>query len=68
MTYFTASIDDEGRLKMWPDYYGHDRQIALALTGKAFADPIAVAAKPKRKKVKKAVKKKSWAESFLQSN
>ncbi len=68
MTYFTASIDDEGRLKMWPDYYGHDRQIALALTGKAFSDPLAVAAKPKPKKVKKAVKKKSWAENFLQSN
>ena len=68
MTYFTASIDDEGRLKMWPDYYGHDRQIALALTGKAFTDPSAVAAKPKPKKVKKAVKKKTWAESFLQSN
>ena len=68
MTYFTASIDDEGRLKMWPDYYGHDRQIALALTGKAFADPSAVATRPKPKKVKKAVKKKSWAESFLQSN
>ena len=70
MTYFTASIDDEGRLKMHPDYYGHDRRISLALTGKAFANPAATASsKRKPRKVKKKAKKKEgWANNIFQSN
>lgn len=70
MTYFTASTDDDGRLRMHPDYYGHDRRIALALTGKAISEPtVARAAKPKPRKVKTAVKKnKNWSDNIFQSN
>ena len=34
MTYFTALVDDDGRLQTFPDVYGHERRIALALEGK----------------------------------
>jgi L,D-transpeptidase YcbB len=34
VTYFTALIDDDGRLHTFPDVYGHERRITLALEGK----------------------------------
>jgi murein L,D-transpeptidase YcbB/YkuD len=34
MTYFTALIDDDGKLHTFPDVYGHEQRIALALAGK----------------------------------
>jgi murein L,D-transpeptidase YcbB/YkuD len=34
MTYFTALVDDDGRLHTFPDVYGHERRITLALEGK----------------------------------
>jgi murein L,D-transpeptidase YcbB/YkuD len=34
MTYFTAFVDDDGRLHTFPDVYGHEQRIALALAGK----------------------------------
>lgn len=37
ITYFTAVVDETGKLKTLPDYYGHDRRLALALTGTAEA-------------------------------
>ena len=69
MTYFTATFDEDDRFKLHPDYYGHGRRISLALTGKAFADPVAAGSgrkAPKRKRV--ATKKKNWTDSILQSN
>lgn len=33
ITYFTVMVDDEGKLTTWPDYYGHDRRLAAALSG-----------------------------------
>jgi murein L,D-transpeptidase YcbB/YkuD len=33
-TYFTASIDDDGKLHTFPDVYGHERRIVQALEGK----------------------------------
>jgi L,D-transpeptidase YcbB len=33
MTYFTAFVDDEGKLHTFPDVYGHEQRIALALAG-----------------------------------
>jgi L,D-transpeptidase YcbB len=33
MTYFTAFVDDEGKLRTFPDVYGHEQRIALALAG-----------------------------------
>jgi L,D-transpeptidase YcbB len=34
MTYFTALVDEEGKLRTFPDVYGHEQRIALALAGK----------------------------------
>ncbi|MGO9806499.1 MAG: L,D-transpeptidase family protein [Rhodomicrobium sp.] len=34
MTYFTAMVDDDGELHTFPDVYGHERRITLALEGK----------------------------------
>src|SRR5262249_8360012 len=34
MTYFTALVDEEGRLHTFPDVYGHEQRISLALAGK----------------------------------
>jgi hypothetical protein len=34
MTYFTAMVDDDGKLHTFPDVYGHERRITLALEGK----------------------------------
>ena len=34
MTYFTALVDDDGKLHTFPDVYGHERRISLALEGK----------------------------------
>ena len=34
MTYFTALVDDDGKLHTFPDVYGHERRITLALEGK----------------------------------
>ncbi len=34
MTYFTAMVGDDGELHTFPDAYGHERRITLALEGK----------------------------------
>ncbi len=34
MTYFTAIVGDDGELHTFPDAYGHERRITLALEGK----------------------------------
>jgi len=34
MTYFTALVDEDGKLHTFPDVYGHERRITLALEGK----------------------------------
>ncbi len=35
MTYFTAWVDDDGRLRTFGDVYGHENRIALGVAGKA---------------------------------
>ncbi len=35
VTYFTALVDDDGRLRTFADIYGHDNRLAAALTGRA---------------------------------
>ena len=35
ITYFTAVVDDDGKLKLFPDIYGHEARIALGMEGKA---------------------------------
>ncbi|HZV21663.1 MAG TPA: L,D-transpeptidase family protein [Hyphomicrobiales bacterium] len=34
LTYFTALVDDDGKLNTFPDVYGHERRIILALEGR----------------------------------
>ncbi|MFM9938488.1 MAG: murein L,D-transpeptidase [Hyphomicrobiaceae bacterium] len=35
VTYFTASVEDDGKARYFPDVYGHENRINLALEGKA---------------------------------
>ena len=35
MTYFTAWVDDDGKLRTFGDVYGHENRIALGVAGKA---------------------------------
>jgi L,D-transpeptidase YcbB len=54
VTYFTALVQDDGSIKTFPDYYGHDTRITAALDGKpvqliAAADPAAKATRVVRK-------------------
>jgi L,D-transpeptidase YcbB len=54
VTYFTAMAQDDGSIKAFPDYYGHDSRIAAALDGKplqliAASDPAAKATRVVRK-------------------
>ena len=41
ITYFTARVDERGRLALYDDYYGHDRLIIGFLTGKSHLIPAA---------------------------
>lgn len=34
LTYFTAMVDDDGKLKTFRDVYGHEKRISLALEGR----------------------------------
>lgn len=45
ITYFTTFVDDDGALKTRPDYYGHDRRLAEALTGQGERLSVPYAAK-----------------------
>jgi murein L,D-transpeptidase YcbB/YkuD len=35
VTYFTALVDDDGRVRTFSDIYGHDSRLAAAMTGRA---------------------------------
>ena len=35
ITYFTAWVEDDGKVKTWPDIYGHEQRIQMGLEGKA---------------------------------
>ena len=39
ITYFTAAVDDDGKLKLFGDVYDHESKIALAIEGKAHLIP-----------------------------
>ena len=34
IVYFTAWVDDTGKLSLWKDIYGHEKRVSLALAGK----------------------------------
>ena len=44
VTYFTAAVDENGKIETFPDVYGHERRITQALTGRA--DQIAKLSPP----------------------
>ncbi len=50
ITYFTATVDETGRLETFPDVYGHEKRIRLALEGRADKivklSPLPVVARP----------------------
>ncbi len=50
ITYFTASVDETGRVETFADVYGHEKRIALALDGRADKivklSPLPVVARP----------------------
>jgi murein L,D-transpeptidase YcbB/YkuD len=35
ITYFTAWVDEDGKVRTWPDVYGHEKRIQMGLEGKA---------------------------------
>ncbi len=39
ITYFTAAVEDDGKARYFPDVYGHENRINLALEGKAHLIP-----------------------------
>jgi murein L,D-transpeptidase YcbB/YkuD len=39
LTYFTASVGDDGKLKLFKDVYGHEPRIAMGMEGKAHLLP-----------------------------
>ncbi len=39
ITYFTAAVEDDGKARYFPDVYGHETRINLALEGKAHLIP-----------------------------
>jgi murein L,D-transpeptidase YcbB/YkuD len=39
ITYFTASVNAEGKLELFRDLYGHEKRIALGIEGKAYLIP-----------------------------
>jgi L,D-transpeptidase YcbB len=39
ITYFTAAVSDDGKLKLFPDVYNHESKIALGMEGKAHLIP-----------------------------
>ncbi|MDX2201330.1 MAG: L,D-transpeptidase family protein [Hyphomicrobiaceae bacterium] len=39
LTYFTASVSDDGKLRLFNDVYGHEHRIAMGLEGKAHLLP-----------------------------
>ena len=39
MTYFTAWVDDDGKVKTFGDIYGHENRIALGISGKSYMIP-----------------------------
>ncbi len=48
VTYMTAVVGEDGKLETFPDIYGHDGRLTLALSGKQteFVDPEEIAERP----------------------
>jgi murein L,D-transpeptidase YcbB/YkuD len=67
VTYFTAAVDDAGKVTHRPDIYGLDRRVASALEGRTVNLAVASAEPepaPKRKVASKSRKKSPPSDSF----
>ena len=58
ITYLTAVIDDNGKLKTYGDYYGHDRRISAALNGKAHLIALEAQREAKSTRIARRIKPK----------
>lgn len=79
VTYFTASVDDAGKLALYPDVYGHEARIQMGLEGKAHLivkkkedlGPVraeAVSRLAETKPTWSSGKTPDWARKFFESN
>ncbi len=60
MTYFTMRVDSKGKLKSFPDVYGHDRRMAHLFTSNKALFPAPKVVKYKRPKRKPRQVKNNW--------
>lgn len=70
MTYFTALFDDKDGFMTFGDYYGNDRRLAEALTGKGHLLPVASApgrSRPVRKKRRSTRSQNWWNQHSMQN-
>ena len=58
VAYFTAVVDERGRLETFPDVYGHDRRLAAALEGRPLPliEPREEVSDASRRRAKRAVR------------
>jgi murein L,D-transpeptidase YcbB/YkuD len=63
MTYFTAVVNDAGRVSAFADVYGLDRKLAIALFGDAMGFP-GPAPEPKQSEAAAASSSRSWGATF----
>lgn len=76
LVYFTAWVEDDGKLRTFSDIYGHEKRIRLALAGKwkqiykgrdhlAPPQPIAVSSKPSERRRARAQSTRDHIQSAL---
>jgi murein L,D-transpeptidase YcbB/YkuD len=75
VTYFTAAVGDDGKLKLFADLYGHESRIALGMEGKAHLvprDPAPVQAEAVGRLAETTsndgMGKKDWSRRVLNNN
>ncbi|MDA7947177.1 MAG: L,D-transpeptidase family protein [Hyphomicrobiaceae bacterium] len=67
ITYFTTVFDKEGNFRTRSDYYGHDKRLAQALTGKGHLLPapvIAVSRKRTPRRRTRTAQETPWTNAF----
>ncbi len=66
ITYFTTVFDKDGVFQVRSDYYGHDRRLAQALTGKGHLLPAPAIAAPRKRKPRRTrtAQETPWTNAF----
>jgi L,D-transpeptidase YcbB len=67
MTYFTAWVDDDGKLRIFGDVYGHENRIAMGVAGKThlIKQEKPSKAPPKRTRERVAPEQTAWTSSRI---